>query len=100
MKAEAFRQDERELRSEGAVVNTAAEANRPEAPDYEVIDPPFGQGAYGKVWLVRNAVGQWQALKAVYLENFGANVHAYEREFTGIMKYKPVSDRHPALLRV
>jgi serine/threonine protein kinase len=83
-----------------SAVNTVVEANRPEAPDYEILDPPFGQGAYGKVWLVRNAVGQWQALKAVYQENFGANVNAYEREFTGIMKYKPVSDRHAGLLRV
>ena len=44
----------------------------PETPDYQLFDPPFGQGAYGKVWLARNAIGQWQALKAVYLARFGA----------------------------
>src|SRR5262249_5563190 len=32
----------------------------PDAPDYEIIHPPFGHGAYGRVWLVRNAIGQWQ----------------------------------------
>jgi len=37
----------------------------PDAPDYELFNPPFGQGAYGKVWLARSATGQWQALKAV-----------------------------------
>src|SRR5439155_1507053 len=42
----------------------------PETPDYQLFDPPFGQGAYGKVWLARNAIGQWQALKAVYLARF------------------------------
>src|SRR5260370_5988180 len=36
----------------------------PEAPDYELFDPPFCQGAYGKVWLARNAIGQWPTLKA------------------------------------
>ena len=73
---------------------------RPEAPDYQLFDLPFGHGAYGKVWLARNAIGQWQALKAIYLNKFGDHPEPYEREFTGISKYKPVSDKHPGLLRV
>jgi hypothetical protein len=72
----------------------------PDAPDYELFDPPFGHGAYGKVWLARNAIGQWQALKAVYLANFGSNAGPYEREFSGIRRYKPISHKHPSLLRV
>jgi CHASE2 domain-containing sensor protein len=72
----------------------------PETPDYEVFTPAFGEGAFGKVWLVRNAVGQWQALKAVYEANFGGNSKPYDTEFRGIQRYKPVSDRHPGLLRV
>jgi CHASE2 domain-containing sensor protein len=72
----------------------------PQTPDYELFDPPFGKGAYGKVWLARNAIGQWQALKVVYLASFGDNVGPYEREFNGIKRYKPVSDKHPGLLRV
>jgi CHASE2 domain-containing sensor protein len=72
----------------------------PEAPGYELFSPPFGEGAYGKVWLARNAIGQWRALKAVYLANFDQNPDPYEREFNGIKKYQPVSDKHPGLLRV
>jgi CHASE2 domain-containing sensor protein/class 3 adenylate cyclase len=72
----------------------------PETPDYELFNPPFGEGAFGKVWLVRNAIGQWQALKAVYEAKFGANPRPYETEFKGIQRYKPVSDKHPGLLRV
>jgi CHASE2 domain-containing sensor protein len=68
--------------------------------DYELIDPPFGQGAYGKVWLARNAIGQWQALKVIYLAKFGSDPVPYEREFNGIKRYKPISDKHPGLLRV
>jgi CHASE2 domain-containing sensor protein len=72
----------------------------PDAPDYELFHPPFGHGAYGKVWLARNAIGQWQALKAVYLAKFGTNAHPYEREFSGIRRFKPISHKHPGLLRV
>jgi serine/threonine protein kinase len=72
----------------------------PETPDYILLDQPFGHGAYGKVWLARNATGQWQALKAVYLSNFGDDAGPYEREFKGITRYQPISDKHPGLLRV
>jgi CHASE2 domain-containing sensor protein len=72
----------------------------PVAPDYELFNPPFGEGAYGKVWLARNTSGHWRALKAVYLANFDQNTDPYEREFSGIKKYQPVSDKHPGLLRV
>jgi serine/threonine protein kinase len=69
-------------------------------PDYELVQPPIGEGAYGKVWLARNAVGQWQALKIVYRAKFGEDQSPYEREFRGIESYKRVSDAHPGLLRV
>ena len=72
----------------------------PDAPDYEIFDPPFGEGAYGKVWIVRNAVGQWQALKVIYLSKFDNNKDPFDREFNGISRYKPISDKHPGLLRI
>ena len=78
----------------------AAVEEPPDAPDYKLFNPPFGEGAYGKVWLARNKAGQWRALKAVYLANFEQNTGPYEREFNGIKKYQPISDQHPGLLRV
>jgi CHASE2 domain-containing sensor protein len=72
----------------------------PDTPDYELFDPPFGEGAYGKVWIVRNAVGQWQALKVIYLSKFDNHTDPFDREFNGISRYKPISDKHPGLLRV
>jgi serine/threonine protein kinase len=39
-------------------------------------------------------------LKVVYLASFGDNASPYEREFNGIKRYKPISDKHPGLLRV
>jgi CHASE2 domain-containing sensor protein len=72
----------------------------PDTPGYEIFQPPFAEGAYGKVWLARNAAGQWRALKVIYLAKFDNHPDPYEREFKGIQKYKPVSDQHPGLLRV
>ena len=72
----------------------------PDTPDYELFDPPFGEGGFGKVWLARNAIGQWQALKAVYQSKFGKATGPYEAEFKGIERYKPVSEKHPGLLRI
>ncbi|HXC34513.1 MAG TPA: CHASE2 domain-containing protein [Candidatus Acidoferrales bacterium] len=82
------------------IVLTFPEDKPPDAPDYELLQPPIGEGSFGKVWIVRNAIGQWQALKAVYQSKFGANRHPYESEFRGLQKYKPVSEKHPGLLRI
>ena len=72
----------------------------PETPGYELVQPAFGEGSYGRVWLAKNSAGQWRALKAVYLSKFGNNSDPYEREFNGVQIYKPISDQHPGLLRV
>ncbi len=72
----------------------------PDAPEYELLTPHIGKGGFGKVWIVRNAIGQWQALKAIYAASFGENRAPYEAEFRGLQKYKPVSEKHPGLLRI
>ncbi len=72
----------------------------PETPGYEFFSSPFAEGAYGKVWLARNADGEWRALKVISLAQFDGDADPYEREFEGIRKYQPVSGRHPGLLRV
>ncbi len=76
------------------------EEQLPDAPEYEVITPEIGKGGFGKVWIARNAIGQWQALKAVYESSFGGNRGPYEAEFKGLQRYKPVSEKHPGLLRI
>ncbi len=72
----------------------------PDVPEYELITPPIGEGGFGRVWIVRNAIGQWQALKAVYQSKFGQNREPYEAEFKGLQRYKPISEKHPGLLRI
>jgi CHASE2 domain-containing sensor protein len=72
----------------------------PEIPGYELFPKPFGEGAYGKVWLARKPQGKWQALKVIYLARFDQNTDPYEREFNGVSRYQPVSDQHPGLLPI
>jgi hypothetical protein len=72
----------------------------PATAGYKLYHPPFGEGAYGKVWLAQDSSGQWCAIKVIYLKNFEDDHAPYEREFNGVNRYKPVSDMHPGLLRV
>lgn len=81
------------------VAASPAPRSIPFTPDYERVEPPFGGGAYGQVWLVRNAVGEWQALKVIFRSKF-SEPEPYDREFVGIRHYKPISNGHPGLLRI
>ena len=84
----------------GTVVVQPVGEPLPDASEYELLSPPIGEGGFGKVWIARNAIGQWQALKAVYASKFGNNRGPYEAEFNGLQQYKPVSEKHPGLLRI
>jgi hypothetical protein len=52
------------------------------------------------LWLARNAIGQWQALKAVYQSTFGKDRGPYEAGFKGLQRSKPVLEKHLGLLRI
>jgi tetratricopeptide (TPR) repeat protein len=70
----------------------------PQIPDHEMMRC-IGQGSYGEVWLARNAVGTWRAVKVVYRQNF-KDPRPYEREFTGIQSYEPISRSNEGLIDV
>lgn len=70
----------------------------PLIPDHEMIRC-IGQGSYGEVWLARNAVGTWRAVKVVYRQNF-KDARPYEREFAGIQSYEPISRGNEGLIDV
>src|SRR5512138_70100 len=61
----------------------------PQIPDHELVRR-IGHGAYGEVWLARNALGTWRAVKIVYRDNFEDD-RPYEREFAGIRRFEPLS---------
>src|SRR5215471_14805246 len=65
---------------------------RPVIPDHELLRK-IGGGAYGEVWLARNILGGWRAVKIVYRNSFDHD-RPFEREFAGIQKFEPISRTH------
>jgi eukaryotic-like serine/threonine-protein kinase len=70
----------------------------PNVPDHELI-ARIGAGAYGEVWLARSALGTERAVKVVHRANF-THAKPFDREFTGIEHYEPLSRQHEALVDV
>ena len=66
----------------------------PVIPDHELIRC-VGQGAYGEVWLARNVLGTYRAVKIVFRDSFSSD-QPYEREFRGIQRFEPVSRTNDA----
>ena len=72
--------------------------NRPKVPDHELLRR-IGRGSYGEVWLARNVMGSFRAVKVVYRASFDSD-RPYEREFSGLEKFEPVSRTHPGLVSI
>jgi WD40 repeat protein len=77
-----------------------ARTNRqpPAIPDHTLLRR-IGTGAYGEVFLARNALGTLRAVKVVYRDRF-EDERPYQREFNGILKYEPISRTHEGLMAV
>jgi serine/threonine protein kinase len=67
-------------------------------PDHTLVRR-VGKGAYGEVWLARNAIGAFHAVKIVQRREFPSDA-PYEREFRGIQKFMPISRSHPGFVHV
>src|ERR1044071_7392520 len=70
----------------------------PLIPDHTLLKQ-IGKGAYGEVWMARNIMGAWRAVKIVYRNSFGSS-RPFEREFQGIQKFEPVSRTHESQIDV
>ena len=75
-------------------------AEVPEISGYRLVQPPFGRGAYGSVWLAQSKRGEWRAVKVVSLDKFDNDPGPYDREFEGVTRYRDICDKHSGLLRV
>src|SRR5262245_8841269 len=67
-------------------------------PDHELIQC-IGRGSYGEVWLARNLMGMYRAVKVVYRKNFG-HQRPFERELAGIKKFEPISRSHEGFVDI
>lgn len=74
------------------------DGGQPQVPDHEMVRP-VGEGSYGQVWLVKNALGTYRAAKLVFKQNF-ENERPFDREFLGIEAFEPVSRSHEGLVHI
>jgi len=70
----------------------------PQIPDHELVRR-VGKGSYGEVWLAKNVMGTFRAVKVIHRETFSSD-RPYEREFSGIQKFEPASRSHPGLVSI
>jgi protein kinase-like protein/TIR domain-containing protein len=79
-------------------VNREPRTDKPAVPDHDLVRL-VGRGSYGQVWLARNVMGSFRAIKVVYRAWFDSD-RPYEREFGGLQKFEPVSRTHPGLVSI
>jgi TolB-like protein/Tfp pilus assembly protein PilF len=70
----------------------------PHIPDLKLIRC-IGQGSYGEVWLARNILGTYRAVKIVERKAF-QDEEAFEREFSGLQQFEPVSREHDGFVAI
>src|SRR6266487_3834714 len=70
----------------------------PFIPDFELLRC-IGRGSYGEVWLARNILGTYRAVKIVERKAF-RNEEAFEREFSGLQQFEPVSREHDSFVAI
>ena len=82
----------------GPAAQPTAESPRPCIPDHKLL-VRIGAGSYGDVWLAQGVTGSFYAVKVVWRHKFSSQ-RPYEREFSGIACFEPISRSHPGVVNV
>jgi serine/threonine protein kinase len=83
---------------EASEMPSPMEHTPPPIPNHQLLSP-IGHGAYGEVWLARDEIGAFHAVKLVYKNTF-ADRAPFEREYRGILQYTPISRTHHGLVPI
>jgi len=78
--------------------NAAGEAQPIPVPDHEILGR-IGKGSYGTVWLARNTLGTYRAIKIVSRSWF-RDQRPFERELSGIRRFEPISRSHEGFVDI
>jgi TolB-like protein/Tfp pilus assembly protein PilF len=73
-------------------------SDTPDIPDLELLRC-IGRGSYGEVWLARNILGSYRAVKIVERKSF-RDEEAFEREFSGLRRFEPISREHDGFVAI
>jgi eukaryotic-like serine/threonine-protein kinase len=76
----------------------AAGTTPPPIPEHELLQR-IGGGSSGQVWLARNLLGTYRAVKIVHKQDSRYD-EPFNREFTGLFKFEPVSRLHDGLVDI
>ena len=81
-----------------AAITEGAQPGPPAVPNHQLIRC-IGKGAYGEVWLARDDIGVFHAVKLVFRKTFPDRV-PYEREYRGVLQYTSLSRTHHGLVQI
>jgi TolB-like protein/predicted Zn-dependent protease len=70
----------------------------PQISDFELLRC-IGRGSYGEVWLARNILGTYRAVKIVERKAF-RDEEAFEIEFSGLRRFEPISREHNGFVAI
>jgi len=77
---------------------TRAFPSPPSIPHHTLLGR-IGSGSYGDVWLGRNSMGIYRAIKIVYRDSF-SDERPFQRELAGIRKFEPISRSHNGFIDI
>src|SRR5579871_2179542 len=78
--------------------DTTASLSPPPIPEHDLVRP-IGNGSGGTVWLARNAMGTFRAVKIVRAES-SRRGQSFQSELDGVHKFEPVSRLHDGLVDI
>src|SRR4029453_7642196 len=95
-----FRQSYSESISDQPTEQASAQPvlDAPQISDFELLRC-IGPGSYGEVWLARNILGTYRAVKIVERKAF-RDEEAFEREFSGLRRFEPISREHDGFVAI
>ncbi len=82
----------------GRDLNPDTIASPPPIPEHELIRP-IGSGSSGTVWLARNTLGTFRAVKIIPVGS-SERRHYFQTELNGVLKFEPVSRLHDGLVDI
>ena len=78
--------------------STLSTERTPHIPDYRLM-LKIGEGAFGQIWMGRDALGLHRAIKVIRYKDF-KSLESYQAEYYGIRHYAPFSHKYEGLLEI